>query len=60
MKKTLEDQKDELQSGYLKLIQDQVQSLTKLVQAQNDNHSLVQSEGALLFITTYLQEQNGH
>ena len=60
MKKTLEDQKDELQSGYLKLIQDQVQSLTKLVQAQNENHSLAQSEGAVLFIATYLQEQNGH
>ena len=53
MKKTLEDQKDELQSGYLKLIQDQVQSLTKLVQAQNENHSLAQSEGPVSFITTY-------
>jgi hypothetical protein len=47
MKKTLEDQKEELQSGYLKLIQDQVQSLTKLVQAQNENHSSAKSEGFL-------------
>jgi hypothetical protein len=50
LKKSLEEQKDELQSGYMKLIQEQVQSLTRLIQSQTNTFSFAQNEGNRCFI----------